>query len=97
MRTSESEIPVHRTPPPKPPDDGGGSNAKKVSFREKLLGQREPLPRRERMDLIKKKNFRIDHEGGDRLKPKCFIDNEQFLLDLWKPWKDAMIVKLLAK
>lgn len=49
------------------------------------------------MDLIKKKISRIDHEGGDRLKPRCFIDDEQFLLDLWEPWKDVVLVKLLGK
>lgn len=40
--------------------------------------------------------FRIELENGDRFKPKYFID-DNILQDLWLPWKDAVIVKLLGK
>lgn len=48
------------------------------------------------MDLIEKKFFWIVHAKGDRLLPKCFI-NDSVLEDLRAPWKDAAIVKLLGK
>lgn len=49
----------------------------------------------ERTDLIAKKLFTIKHDDGDRLCPKCYI-NDEILQDLRKPWQDAVIVKLLG-
>lgn len=86
----------HRQPPPKPPDGGGVKEQQQISFRDKLLGSNAPRPRKERVYLIANKIVTIDFEGGDRLKPKCFIE-ESFLETLWEPWKEAIIVKLLGK
>lgn len=83
-------------PPLKPPDGGGGVRPPRISFRDKLLGAQEPLPRREKVDLSAKNLFKIELEGGDRLKPKCYIA-ESILEELWTPWKDAVIVTLLGK
>lgn len=82
-------------PPPKPPDDGGGTQPVKTSFRDKLLGSEEFL-KRPRVDLIAEQLFTIDYEGGDRLKPKCFI-KEEYLKELRVPWQEAVIIKLLGK
>lgn len=63
-----------RTAPP--PDGGGGSQGRRISFRDKLLGCDEPLPKREVVDLIEKELFSIVLEKDDRLRPKCFIDDK---------------------
>lgn len=83
-----------RTAPP--PDGGGGSQGRRISFRDKLLGCDEPLPKREVVDLIEKELFSIVLEKDDRLRPKCFID-DKLLEELRVPWKDAIFVKLLGK
>lgn len=96
--------------PPKPQDGNNGSSCTnlhlavsgdgqkkgKVSFRDKLIGSKDPAPRRERIDLLSKNLFRIDFEEGDRLRPKCYLD-ENYIKDLRKPWKDAVTIKLLGK
>jgi len=51
----------------KPPDDG--PNQQKISFRDKLMGAHEPLPRLERTNLIEKDLFKIELQDDDRLKP----------------------------
>lgn len=48
------------------------------------------------MDLIRRKLFKVELEDGDRLKPKCYLD-ETVIEDLRKPWRDALIVQLLGK
>lgn len=48
------------------------------------------------MDLIGKKLFHIKHEKGDRLKPKCYIE-DSLLKEFRMPWKDAIFIKLLGK
>jgi hypothetical protein len=78
--------------PPKPPDE----NNRTVSFRDKLTGERNLHPRMEKMNLIEKNLFKIQLEGGDRLKPKCFLD-ESILEELRRPMQQAIIVKLLGK
>lgn len=60
------------------------------------MGVHEPLPRRERVDLIGQNLFTVKLDGGDRLRPKCYI-NDKVLEDLLMPWKEAVIVKLLGK
>lgn len=57
---------------------------------------KQPPPMRERVDLIKKKLVRFEHEGRNRLLPKIFLD-ELVFKDLCNPWKDAIKVKLLGK
>jgi hypothetical protein len=77
----------------KPPDD---PNLQKISFRDKLMGGQEPLPRLERTNLIEKNLFKIELQDGDRLKPRCFLD-ENIVEGLRKPLQDAVIIKLLDK
>lgn len=53
---------VHGHAPPKPPDDDGGGGHDqqgviKLSFRDKLLGAQEPLPRKEVVDLVGQKTI----------------------------------------
>jgi hypothetical protein len=81
--------------PSRPPDRVDTHN-KKCSFRDKLLGNQEPAPRRETVDLIGKNLFRIEFEDGDRRRPRCYAD-ASVLKDLWVPWQHAIIVKLLGK
>ncbi|GAU21467.1 hypothetical protein TSUD_241900 [Trifolium subterraneum] len=53
--------PVHGQPTPtlsRPPETTD-PNKKKCSFRDKLLNNQEPIPRRETVDLISKKLFRM--------------------------------------
>lgn len=95
---SEREREVHGTPtPPEPPDGGGeGPPKNRISFKDKLMGAIEPLPRKEKVDLISQKLFTVKLDGGDRLRPKCYID-DKVLEELRLPWKDALIMKLLGK
>lgn len=87
----------HRVPtPPKPPDGGGSQQANKFSFKDKLLGREEPIKKRDLGDLIEKQLFTIKYEKGDRLKPRCYI-NEELLQELREPWQKEVIVKLLGK
>lgn len=85
-----------QTWPPKPPDGGGVVGNRKVSFRDKLLGEHVPSGAREKIDLLAKNLLKIEWDEGDRLKPGCYID-EGILEELRKPWKDAVIVTLLRK
>lgn len=39
------------------------------------MGAQEPLPRRERIDLIKNNLFSIKFKNNDRLRPQCFIED----------------------
>ncbi|KAK2412313.1 zinc ion binding / nucleic acid binding protein [Trifolium repens] len=90
--------PAHGQPSPAPsrPPESADHNKKKLSFRDKLLGNQEPIPKRDTVDLISKKLFRIEYEDGDRRRPKCYAD-DSVLKDLWLPWQHAVIVKLLGK
>jgi hypothetical protein len=83
-------------PAPLRPPEHDDTLKKKCSFLDKLLGMQEPLPRRETVDLIGKKLFRIEFEDGDRRHPRCYAD-DSVLKDLWVPWQHAIIVKLLGK
>ncbi|XP_020208121.1 uncharacterized protein LOC109793062 [Cajanus cajan] len=83
-------------PPFEPPDGGGGSSWGKATFRDKLMGGVTMPPRKEKVDLISMNHFRIEYEEGDRLRPKCFVE-ENIVQELWKPWVDAVFVKLLGK
>lgn len=46
--------------------------------------------------MIQKKLVRIEHENGNRLLPKVYVDPSTFQ-ELCTPWKDALVVKLLGK
>jgi len=46
--------------------------------------------------MIAKKLVRIEHEHGNRLLPKVFLETKAFE-DTCTPWKDALVIKLLGK
>jgi len=46
--------------------------------------------------MIAKKLVRIEHEHGNRLLPKVFLETKVFE-DMCTPWKDALVIKLLGK
>lgn len=78
-----------------PPDKQQPTNPK-PSFREKLLGSTQEIPSRPKEDMIKNKLVRIEHENGNRLLPKVYLEPQVFQ-ELCTPWKDALVVKLLGK
>lgn len=80
---------------PSPPPSSGGFGVGTPSFSFFLLPQ-EPIVRREKVDLLAEKLFKIEWDEGDRPKPRCYIDNG-LLEELRKPWNDAVIVTLLGK
>lgn len=89
------------TPPPgKPPDSGGCSMTNPcpppMSFRDKVMGNSQVTPAREKKDLIKEKLITIVHEHGNRLLPKVTLDKSIFQ-ELCNPWKDSLVIKLLGK
>ena len=45
---------------------------------------------------IGRKLFQIELEDEDWLKQRCYV-KDSVLEDLWKPWKDAVIIKLLGR
>ena len=60
------------------------------------MGNQPPLPPRQKIDWIKEGLIRVEHEGGNRLTPKVYVDDATFE-KLCLPWKDAIIMKLLGK
>ncbi|KAK2421880.1 zinc ion binding / nucleic acid binding protein [Trifolium repens] len=61
--TAHSQQPSAPLRPPEHVD----THKKKCSFRDKLLGNQEPVPRRETVDLIGKNLFRIEFEDDESL------------------------------
>lgn len=59
------------------------------------MGASAPIPRKERKGLLQEKLFSIVLEGGDRLKPKCFLD-EGCLKELWSSnlWESMLALSL---
>ncbi|KAJ1376035.1 hypothetical protein SESBI_50368 [Sesbania bispinosa] len=55
---------------PKPPDGTEAPRQNKASFKDKLLGSQVSNIQREKVDLIGCNLFRIEHEDGNRLKPR---------------------------
>lgn len=86
--------------PGKPPDSDGNQvttpSNPPVSFRDKVMGNIQAPPARERVDLIEKKLVNIEYEHGNRLLPKVILNKEVFN-DLCAPWKDSLVIKLLGK
>nr|KYP44679.1 hypothetical protein KK1_033793 [Cajanus cajan] len=60
------------------------------------MNNKAPLPRMPKADLIGQSLFRIEFEDGNRLKPRCFLD-ETVVEQLRAPWQEAIIVKLFGK
>lgn len=96
-----SAEPTKISPPPgKPPDSGGVTATTQSnppgSFRDKVMGNTQAPPAREKTDLIGKKLVNIEYEQGNRLLPKVYL-NEGVFNDLCAPWKDSLVIKLLGK
>jgi hypothetical protein len=85
-----------RHQPANKPPDPQKTSPPKLSFRDKLLGPSQFIPPREKEDMLAKKLVRIELEDGNRLLPKVYIEPEVFQ-ELYTPWKDAIVVKLLGK
>ncbi|KAJ1390358.1 putative Transposon TX1 [Sesbania bispinosa] len=58
----------------KPPDNTPQATVK-ASFRDTLIGNKDTGLARERVDLISNNLFRIEHEEGNRLKPRCYVSS----------------------
>ncbi|KAJ1402577.1 hypothetical protein SESBI_27984 [Sesbania bispinosa] len=56
---------------PKPPDEEP-LNSERASFRDTLIGNKNPRPPKEKVHLISNNLFRIELEDGNRLKPRCY-------------------------
>lgn len=84
----------------KPPDIGEGgstpSPATTCSFRDKLMGNEQATPRREKKDLMAAGLVTVDLVGVNRLLPTITI-NDEMVKELCHPWQEALIVKLLGK
>lgn len=87
-------------PPGKPPEASGGtassSSKPPVSFRDKVMGNVQAPPAREKIDLIEKELVTIIHEEGNKLLPKVYLNTEVFK-ELCAPWRDSLVIKLLGK
>jgi hypothetical protein len=84
----DSPLEIQRKPPEK----------NHVSFRDKLIGRSQTAPNiREKVDLIAQKLVRIEHEDGNRLLPKVYLDENVFKDIMCSTWNDAIMVKLLGK
>ncbi|XP_029130018.1 uncharacterized protein LOC109812344 isoform X2 [Cajanus cajan] len=81
---------------PDRPPDGSGKVQAGVSFRDKVTGNKDPPLAREKIDFLKSKLVRFEWEEGDRLRPRCFVD-ETVMNSLAQPFHDALVVKLLGK
>ncbi|KAK2420967.1 hypothetical protein QL285_031645 [Trifolium repens] len=88
--------PPPHTKPPDPPPPPPHPPPHKPSFRDKLLGSTQQIPIREKENMLEKNLVRIEHENGNRLLPKVYLDPSVFQ-ELCTPWKDALVVKLLGK
>ena len=61
-----------------------------------MLGIQTPSPMRERVNLIDNNLVRIEHDNGNRLLPKVYIDDSVFR-ELCYLWYDSLIIKLFGK
>jgi hypothetical protein len=79
----------------KPPDKQHHTNPK-PSFCEKLLGSSHESPSRPKEDMIENKLVCIEHENGNCLLPKVYLE-PQIFQELCTPRKYVVVVKLLGK
>lgn len=78
------------------PDEDGVTKVHtppKCSFRDKLMGRRDPFPVREKTDLITKGLVKVVLEDDI---PDIIID-EGVIKELSNPWNEALIIKRLGK
>ena len=81
------------------PSDGGGGNKVQEgssSFRDKLVGKKKISSHGPSIDLLKEKLARVEFDHGNHLYPKLYLD-KTILEEIDRPWKEALIVKLLGK
>lgn len=93
---------AQRLPTQPPPGDPGPhlwtieTLTPKVSFRDKVMGDKPappPLPKR---DLVAENLMTITYEEGNPLLPEIKLDGQLFN-DLCEPWRDALVIKFLGK
>ena len=86
--------------PHEPPDGGGAPSTnvpgQKLSFKEKLVGEKMLSGSHRKVDLIKENLASFDYAGGDKLFPIFHLD-ESVKERISAPWKEALVVKLLGK
>ena len=84
------------------PPDGGRLLGKEhqgtrgISFRDMVMGNKQPPPRWERTNLVEKKLAHMEFIDGDEMKPMIYLDDNLFQ-ELCLPWQDALVIKLLGK
>ncbi|GAU48967.1 hypothetical protein TSUD_188140 [Trifolium subterraneum] len=68
-----------KEPPPSPtrPPETVQTNKQKCSFRDKVLGNQAPVPRRETVDLIGQKLFKIEFENENVMKQTRVVTSEK--------------------
>ena len=78
------------------PPDGVGGKTSSASFKDKLVGERNFIPVRKRVNLIEENLAKFEFLDGDRLFPVVSLD-KKVMERICVPWKDALVVKLLGK
>ncbi|KAJ1426650.1 hypothetical protein SESBI_10151 [Sesbania bispinosa] len=73
---------------PDPPDGKEASSNLHTSFKDKPLAGKERVKDTSRVDLISNNLFRIEYDGGDHLKPRCYVA-DSVLQNLQHPWAEA--------
>lgn len=79
-----------------PPSQTTDTVTPKISFRDKVLGDKPippPLPKR---DQIAEELMFITYQDGNPLLPQVKLD-PRLLDNLYEPWRDALVIKLLEK
>ena len=72
-----------------------GENATSLSFRDKVIGKKQPPPWA-RVNLIEKKLAQIEYENENKLKPMLHLDMK-VVEELCLPWQDMLVIKQLGK
>jgi hypothetical protein len=67
----------------------------RISFKDKVLGNRTPLSVKDSGHLLEWNLVRIEYDNGNRLLPRIHIDDGLFN-DLCYPWHNSLIIKLLV-
>lgn len=80
----------------KPPDRTQFDRPAPISFKDKLVGPKMVDVVDKDVDLLQQGIFEIKLVNGDRLLPKCYVQ-EEFLKSVCDPWKDTLVVRLLGK
>ncbi|WJX44955.1 hypothetical protein P8452_31876 [Trifolium repens] len=66
----------------KPPDEGVAaktpSTQKKISFKDMVMGNKEPIATGQKVDLLKDKPATIEYQDGNPLAPMVHIEDKVF-------------------